>query len=509
MIVQTDKGKIEGTTRDGVTVFKGVPYAAPPVAELRWKPPKPAHPWSGVRKADSFSKACIQPVFASMDGMEPVGEQSEDCLYLNVWTPGGGEAHKPVMVWIHGGAFQIGSGTARAYDGTPLARKGAVVVTLNYRLGHLGFFAHPALEAEAPNGPVNFGLLDQIAALQWVQRNIAAFGGDPGNVTIFGQSAGAMSVLALFCSPLASNLFHKGIAQSPYAIPEHSRDTAIERGASVASLLLKVRKHPTAADLRRIKPEMFAIHEIVNSDGSKLAIPSLAPVPVIGDPVLRMRIRDTFDMGKQLALPLILGSTSGEQSILEAFKIPPQSVIEMIEASPGGPEAIAYLKSLYQHDPELDIPDDLNNPQRFGGLVLRDCLFTMQVRWLAEKHSERADARRYYFSYEAEALGAMPHGVPHGGELVFPFGTGGTVLGTERFTKADREMVAKVSNYWFTFAQTGTPEGPPAWQRHLNPLTDRILKLGTDIANDGGFRITRLQTYAAMYPLLFPVITPR
>lgn len=513
MKVTTDKGDVEGTVKDRVVAFKGVPFAAPPVSERRWQRPQPATPWTGVRRCDRFGKSCIQPVFPSMDGTEPVGEQSEDCLYLNVWTTGGGTAaRKPVMVWIHGGAFQIGNGIASAYDGTRLALKGAVVVTFNYRLGHLGFFAHPALEREERGGPVNFGLLDQIAALQWVQRNITEFGGDPGNVTIFGQSAGAMSVLALFASPLAANLFHKGVAQSAYAIPEHSRGKAIEQGAFLATQVFRAGDRPTAADLRRVTADKFALTHYTPVFGIQALqpVPSLAPVPVVGDEVLRVGIRDAFAAGSQLRLPLILGSTSNEQSILAAFGIDPVQILALIEQH-AGPEAIENLKDLYRNDPELQIPDDLNDPARFGGLVLRDFLFTMQAHWIAEQHQARLDnARRYYFSYVPEAFRAesgWQHGVPHGGELVFPFDTGGTAYGTEgKFSEADRAMAGTVADYWFSFARTGTPAGPVPWPRHSGAFQDRILKLAPSIEAQHNFRLVRLQTYARMYDQLAPII---
>jgi para-nitrobenzyl esterase len=359
MIVQTDKGKLEGTTHGDVTVFKGIPFAAPPVVELRWRPPQPVAAWGGVRKADKLGSACIQPVYGPMDGAEPVGAQSEDCLYLNVWTSGKPRIRpRPVMVWIHGGAFKIGDGASTMYDGSPLARKGAVVVTFNYRLGHLGFFAHPALEREHPNGPVNFGLLDQIAALEWVRRNISELGGDPGNVTIFGESAGAASVLALFASPLATGLFHKGVAQSAYAIPDHSRAKAVALGTDVADRVFQLGKMPTIAQLRGVKAAVFALTHVPNPDGDNQAlelVPSLAPTAVIGDEVLPKGIRDTFKAGEQKPLPLILGSNSFEQSVLTAFGLDPAKLLARITEQAGQP-TIDILKALYRKDPSWRSP---------------------------------------------------------------------------------------------------------------------------------------------------------
>ena len=208
-------GDVQGVTEQNVFAFKGIPFAAPPVGELRWREPRPAVRWQGVRKTDVYGNACIQmPGLSEANGGSP-GSLSEDCLYLNVWTPKTDPAAKlPVMVWISWRRLCLRLGCCEPLQWWPLATKGAVVVSINYRLAQLGFFAHPALEKENPGGPANFGLLDQIAALAWVKANIAQFGGDPGNVTILGQSAGGRSVLALFASPLARGLFHKGVAQS-------------------------------------------------------------------------------------------------------------------------------------------------------------------------------------------------------------------------------------------------------------------------------------------------------
>ena len=303
--VKTRSGDLQGIAEHGAFAFKGIPYAAPPVGPLRWREPKPVSVWQGVRRADSYGNACIQlPELSIANGGDP-GPVSEDCLYLNVWTPKLDRTAKlPVMVWIHGGAYIFGSGSLPLYNGSPLATKGAVVVSLNYRLGQLGFFSHPALQKESPGGPMNFGLLDQITALKWVQQNIAQFGGDAGNVTIMGQSAGGKSVLALFASPLARGLFHKGIAQSSYVVPDATRAKALEVGAKVADALKLNGANATAAQLRAIEPERFAALK-----GQGL---SNSPVPIRGDKVLPQSIQDAFAAGKEAPLPLIVGNTSDD-----------------------------------------------------------------------------------------------------------------------------------------------------------------------------------------------------
>ena len=211
---RTKQGLVEGLTDSGGRVFRGIPYAAPPMGDLRWREPLPGASWKGVRKATEFGPRCVQgPIF---DDMVFRDQPSEDCLYLNVWTPARSGAEKlPVMVWIHGGGFQAGSASEPRQDGGRLARRGVVVVSLNYRLGVFGFLAHPALTKESARGASgNYGLMDQVAALQWISGNIARFGGDPANVTVFGHSAGSMDIGMLLASPIAKGLFHRAIQQS-------------------------------------------------------------------------------------------------------------------------------------------------------------------------------------------------------------------------------------------------------------------------------------------------------
>ena len=436
--VGTTSGEVEGLADGEVLVFRGLPYAAAPVDERRWKAPEPVPEWSGVRPAKDFGKACSQRRDLSIDQAGDPGPTDEDCLFLNVWTPRTDPAARlPVMVWIHGGAFVIGAGSQKLYDGAALARGGAVVVTLNYRLGALGFFAHPALDKAEPGGSVNFGLLDQIAALRWVQDNIAAFGGDPRNVTIFGESAGAQSVLALFTSPLARRLFAKGIAQSAYGIPSHTRAKAQASSVAVANALGLDGADATLAQLRSVPAERFA-----QLEGAGL---SLSPSLIVGDAVLPQPILTAFQQGREAALPLIIGNNSDEASVAVAFGVDPAELIRRLGA------ARVAVKPLYP---------DQQDDARLGREVMRDAVFTAYARRIAYLHSTRSPTWRYYFSRVPEALRDPSHtGVPHGGEIADVFGADEACgcLAAPR-TEADRRAAQRVGGYWLAFARDGAPD---------------------------------------------------
>ena len=492
-VVKTNRGSVEGTVADGISVFKGIPFAAPPVGELRWREPQDAAAWQGVRKADAFSKACMQnPDAAELGGQPNPGPISEDCLYLNVWTPTTGVSttvKRPVMVWIYGGAFVIGAATLPGYDGVPLAKKGAVVVSFNYRLGALGFFAHPALEKENPAGPVNFGLFDQVAALKWVQKNIAAFGGDPNNVTIFGESAGAQSVLSLFASPMARGLFHKGIAESIYGIPEFTRAQAIQTGVNVASAVGLKGATATAEELRALPAERFAKVEGVGT--------SLAPVAVVGDAVLPQSILDTFGKGQEAPVPLIIGSNSDEATVATGFGINPAALIKQLGV------ARVAVKALYP-----GVKDD----GQLGSDLIRDLVFVAPARKLATLHSKHAPAWRYYFSHVPIGLQKeWAGGVPHGGEIPFVFSTLNLEAAWQgKINDADRELSRRVTDYWFEFARTGAPAstGGPAWPKH-DARNDKLMEFGDTAAMRTNFSRTRLSLFDALYPKVLALVFAR
>lgn len=455
--VATENGVVEGGSDGGVTRFLGVRYASPPVGALRWRAPQPAAPWQGVQSATKVGASCIQAPTMSLDnGGGDTRPLAEDCLFLNVWTPNASTGSKlPVMVWIHGGALVFGSGGVPVYDGTPLAARGAVVVGLNYRLGALGFFAHPALANEG--GDVNFGLLDQIAALQWVKRNLAAFGGDPDNVTIFGQSAGAESVLALFASPLAHSLFARGIAQSPYGIPSHSIAKARTVAAKVARAVGLDGAKATAAALRAVPAEAFG------SIDDKTA--TLSPSFIVGDRALPQAILSAFRKGSEARVPLIVGNTSDDGSVAVAFGLDPAAVMQKLGA------ARVAVRGLY--------PPELTDAQ-LGRQTMRDLAFTAFARRVAFLHSSRAPTWRYYFSYVSEGTRAQQEGVGHGAELPF---TMGTIDLCQCFaaplTNADRATAQRTTQRWFDFARSGTPVpgDPAAWPRDTR-RTSMLLEIG-------------------------------
>lgn len=471
--IKTKAGIVIGVAKDGIASFKGIPFAAPPVRDLRWAEPKPVKAWSGEKRADKYGDACIQkPGLSAENGGDP-GRLSEDCLYLNVWTPKtGAKAKLPVIVWIHGGAFVFGAGGMPIYDGAPMAKKGAVFVSINYRLGPLGFFAHPALDKARPKGPSNFGLLDQIAALKWVQANIAAFGGDADNVTIMGQSAGGKSVLALYASPLARGLFSRGVAMSVYILPDVKPDKARLVGAAVAKGVGLDGANASLADLRRVPAEKFG--DIADTEAG------LGPVGIVGDDVLPKAIVDTFTAGREAKLPLIIGNTSDDVSVLAGFGLDPAAIVKKL-----GVAGFA-LGALYP-----GVSGD-----EMARQALRDIVFTMNTRWTADRHAKLAPTWRYYFDYVPEKTrDRHPNGVGHGADIAFFLDTAGIYEATAPdLTEKDRAIARQASDLLFAFARDGAPaaQGVPDWQSD-RILRDRTMIFGPEaIAQRRNFMKVRL-----------------
>lgn len=438
--VTIDAGTLEGAIdpATGVQVYRAIPYAAPPLGRLRWAPPASAASWSGMRPADKIGRNCMQrPVWSDIDPL--AAGVSEDCLFLNVWSTGTRGAARPVMVWIHGGGFFAGFGGEGRHDGGYLAQKGAVVVTLNYRLGVLGFLAHPALAAESPNGSTgNYGLLDQLAALQWVQRNIRRFGGDPGRVTIFGESAGGMSVGALIASPLAKGLFHRAILQSGVGLGGivAPRDTLLAQGVRFAeSLGATGRGAEAAAALRAIPADTLLARLAAMPQGPSSTRPSNQPT--LDGWFLPRPLDSALVMGTANLVPVIVGSNADEPD--EVFGAPAR-VFARLVAGRGGR---AYL---YQ----------------FTRVAQEDSV-------------------------------ARKRGAYHSADIVFGFGIPRPVDPAAGRAAYDSTLADAMSDYWVSFAASGDPNGPPSAGRRprwpvYEPQSDAHLELGAEVAVRHGLR---------------------
>lgn len=454
--IRTRAGMVRGEPRDagGVLAFKGIPYAAPPVGPLRWRAPRPPAPWTGVRDALAFGPASL----SSLENDPRPGPRSEDCLTLNVWTAAReADEKRPVMVWIHGGGFQFGSSANPATEGHLLAAKGVIVVSFNYRLGILGFLAHPELDAEAPSG--NYGLQDQLAALRWVQANIAAFGGAPDNVTLFGESAGAMAVGILMASPLARGLFHKAIGESGAFWdgrhgPLQSFDEARARGlaftrrqgdASIAAL----RAMP-AEQLHAAAPWSFERDHV-----SQAFSPSIDHHVVPDVPARR------FLRGEQMHIPLLAGWNSAEEFPFMSQSLPAHSVLAFRAAAEVmfGKERLAECLNIY--------PADTDAQARASAAALTaDMVVGEQCwQWLRLHRSRsRAPVYGYHFNYTSPYTPIASHVT----EIPFVFGTltPQRVIGsTTPPAEADRALSETIMSYWVNFATRGDPNGPglPPW----------------------------------------------
>lgn len=447
-IVTTTLGDVRGTQQDGAAAYLGIPYAAPPVGANRWREPQPAAPWQGVRDASRYGAACQQGVPAAWgpytEEFLSTGAMSEDCLTLNLWKPRKVAGKLPVLVFIHGGGFGGGSGTMPLYAGAKLAAQGTVVITINYRVGVLGFMAHPALTAESPLGSSgNYGLLDQIAALQWIKANAARFGGDPANVTVSGESAGAASVADLMISPLAKGLFAKAIAFSgaSMAIDVPPLATNEQIGSDLAAKLGAA----TLADLRAVPAEkLIEATRYVPGSGP----PRLLFVPNVDGKVV------PFDPARASGpvaspVPLISGYNSAEMIDL-SVRTPAQ--LETALRARYGTFADRLL-ALYPHATDAQAAAS-------NALIARDRYMAGLILWSQERtRSARQPVFAYLYDHPYPAAkGGEAWGTFHSSQLPYVFGTLG--MGPRTFTAAD----AAVSRQWqrrlLAFLRTGTPGWP-------------------------------------------------
>jgi para-nitrobenzyl esterase len=454
--VNAPAGKVRGTYEQDVGVYRGIPYAKPPVGALRWRPPAPMARWAGERRATDFGPACVQPQAktVSIYSGDPL-PVSEDCLTLNVWSPRGAKA-APVLVWIHGGALTTGSSREPLYDGRRLAERGVVVVSINYRLGVLGWLAHPGLSAETPQRVSgNYGLLDQIAALKWIQKNIGAFGGNPGNVTIAGESAGGLSVMYLMSSPAARGLFSRAIAQSAYMIsmPElrngvHGAPAAEGAGQFLATAL----QAPDPAKLRAVDAQQLT------DAAAKLGF---FPFGNVDGQVLPKQMVETFDAGEQAPVPVLAGFNEGEIRSLTVLapKAPPTVADYEREIRTRYADLADAFLRIY---PAADYKESIL-------ATTRDALYG----WTSERlvRSQTAIAQPSY-------LYLFDHGYPaseqaglhafHAAELPYLFGTfNGTPPRWPAVpdTPRERTLSDAMIDYWTSFARSGRPSArrAPVW----------------------------------------------
>jgi para-nitrobenzyl esterase len=478
--VQLDSGPIKGIREADLWVFKGIPYAAPPVGELRWRPPQPVAPWKNVRVCDAFGPSCPQPGAGGVFYLE-VGPTAEDCLYLNVWSPARSASERlPVMVWIHGGSFETGSGSMAVYGGAALAAKGVVVVTLNYRLGPLGFLAHPALTAESPeHSSGNYGLLDQIAALQWVKRNIAAFGGDPERVTVFGESAGAISILDLLVSPLAEGLFERAIAQSGilldvgFGVSTNGTLAEAERsGEEFAKRLGIDPAGDVAAQLRAKSPgELLSASSNENLMERGLTWKPVADGYVLPDLPTRLWLQD-----KQTKVPLLIGSNADEgNAFLTGLTMSAEEFRRQMEGVFGPFVDQAY--ALYPVKTSSDIVPAFSR-------MLTEVGFASTARFAAQVMSRSAPA--YLYQFTRVPLG-NPLGAFHGVEIPYVFGNAGLFTTLGPIEQVDYDLSEAMMGYWTRFAASGDPNGAGAveWPRY-DSAGDQHLELGDVIRVGSG-----------------------
>ncbi len=455
--VRIPSGIVEGRAEGGVRAFLGIPYAAPPVGDRRWKPPAPPASWEGVRMATEFGPRPMQPVvWRDMVFRDP--GCSEDCLTLNVWTPAANaEARLPVMVWIFGGGFRAGGTSEQRQDGEYLAARGVVVVSMNYRLGVFGFFTHPELIRESPHQAAgNYGLLDQLAALQWVHDNIAAFGGDPGNVTIFGESAGSSSVSYLMASPRARGLFQKAIGESGAGFFKKGRppaslaalaadDAAFVAGRLGVHTLAELRAVPAQRLLAAVTegPDRGVARFGPDVDGWFLP----APAPVL------------FAAARQNDVPLLAGWNRDENAVRLPPKPSPMEVVRKTARDEFGDQAEEFLR-LYPADTEAQAA-------RSGAEFANDRFIAFSTwAWLeAQVKTGRQRVFRYRFDQAPPAdFFGHPRGAYHSADILYVFGEFAAQPQVP-WTPADRRVSGLIQSYWTNFARTGDPNGPglPHW----------------------------------------------
>ena len=460
--VRVEEGFLQGTYENGLGIYKGIPFAAPPIGDLRWRAPQPAEKWEGIKQADKFAPAAMQ-------GGNPPSGKSEDCLYLNIWTPAKTENDKiPVLVWIYGGGFSFGSTSDPVHNGEHLARKGVVLVSIAYRVGQLGFLAHPELSAENPNGVSgNYGLLDMIAGLKWIQKNIVAFGGDPDKVTIFGESAGGIAVSMLCASPLAKGLFHGAISQSggsfgptrPTTFPGENMKTLKQAEEAGLSFALKA-GNTSIAELRKIEAE-----KLPSGMGMGGAWP-IVDGYVIPDDQFKL-----YEAGRYNDVPILVGYNSDEGASFSREKTPEEYFTgvklrygkfadDLIKAYPAG---------------ETTVPKTARD-------LARDAAFGWQTWSWARLQSRTGKSKVYYYYFDQHPdypkdSPRYGFGSPHGQDVAYVFMH--LDPSNPQTTESDLGISEAMGIYWTNFAKYGNPNGGgvPDWPA-FSEATPVVMYLG-------------------------------
>jgi para-nitrobenzyl esterase len=484
--VKTKYGNLAGTTEGNVAIFKGIPYASPPTGELRWRPPQPFKKWKGVRDATKFCKNCAQAGWGGAPGTISEGS-SEDCLYLNIWTPTNNsiKSKLPVMVWIHGGGFTGGSGSSPQNFGHEFAKQGIVLVAINYRLGRLGFFAHPALSKEFPDEPKgNYGYMDQIAALKWIGENINAFGGDPDNITIFGQSAGGVSVHSLLTIPAAKGLFHKMISESGggrdgvlTGRPISKENANMFYNVSAETIGINFAKSKgiegnnkeVASKLRALSVEKI-IDNGQETDGPNG--PRTYSGPILDGKLVVESAETAYKAGRQPKMPLMIGSTSAE--------IGGQFVSNKTTKED-------FFASFEDLQKEAKAAYDQSGDKTFNEIITlfnTDWVWGEPARMTAKAfQSKSAPTYVFQFGYVPETgRQRSPFGAGHGSEVSFVFNTLNARWGPpSEPTATEKELAIAMNSYWANFAKTGNPNGAnlPHWQE-FNNKNQSILDIEID-----------------------------
>jgi para-nitrobenzyl esterase len=476
-VPQLDSGPISGVLEDGVWTYKGIPYAAPPVGELRWREPQPVEPWSDVLACESYGPACPQPD-SDWTGMMDVGYTDEDCLYLNVWTPAQSPDEKlPVMVWIHGGAFTSGAGSLPIYDGHNLADKDVVVVTINYRLGALGLMAHPLLSQESEHGVSgNYGLFDQVAALEWVRDNIDVLGGDPDNVTVFGESAGGMSILDLMVSPLAEGLFDRAIVESgpmlDLGLPINEFPTledAEKTGEEISKKLGCDSEEDELAALREVSPDNL----MGASSGDNQFFSPINLSPNVDGYLLPEVPSAAFTAGGQQAVPLLTGINANEGTIFL-----PDITLNQYQLLGN------YLYGEYATEVEALYPAQTDTEVKTAmDRLVTEMGFGASARFTAEC-MDKADTPAYLYLFTAKPQDPRVQqlGTFHGLEIMYVFGNLDKVA-MEGVTEADHALSEAMMDYWTSFARAGDPNqggADVAWPAYTVEAAE-YLELGEPI----------------------------